>query len=453
MKSKNTVWQFFASVKLALATLLILAVTSVIGTLIKQGQPAQYYVDEYGPGLARLLEQCRLTEMYSAWWFVALLCLFAVNLIVCSIERLPGVWRQLKTDHLDIDHRQLQNMGTKHELETGLTVSAAAQQLKSAMAGAGWKNLRQSDRDGSTLLFAQKGAWTRLGVYVVHLSILIVLAGAIIGSLFGFQAYVFIPEGTSSNKIFLRKDKQPVALGYSLQCDWFQKSYYPNGMIRQYRADLTVVDPERPTPYKKSVIVNDPLSYRGLTYYVGDGFPMDEYFVMIRNQGTGAEKAFRVAPGTNLAWDEEAVTFRIDQVEHDQDGNALRANIRFLAGDSAEDTDFWLNNNGSVALRQPRGQYAFSYRQLYSALLLVTKDPGVLTVYVGFCLMVLGIAVSFFMSHRRIWVYLTPHGKAGTRILLCGASNKNKPGFTRRFEDLVVKLEQDASLTTDKKRR
>jgi cytochrome c biogenesis protein len=289
-------------------------------------------------------------------------------------------------------------------------------------------------------------------VYIVHLSILIVLVGAIIGSLFGFQAYVFIPEGTSSSNIYLRKDKQPVALGYALQCDWFEKSYYPNGMIKQYRADLSVIDPELETPYTKSVVVNDPLSYRGLNFYVGDGFPMDEYFVVIRNQRTLTEQAFRVAPEQDVSWKGSAETFRIAQVERDEEGNALRAKIRFGAENSVESSDLWINNQGTVTLRQKDGQYTFTYRQLYSTLLLVTKDPGVVTVYFGFCLMVLGLAISFFMSHRRIWVYITPRGKSGAQILVGGGSNKNKPGFAKRFEDLITALEQDTTLTVSKQK-
>lgn len=451
-KTKNTVWRFFASVKLALATLITLAITSIIGTLIKQGQPDTYYVEEYGQSLARLFEQLSFTEMYSAWWFVALLCLFAVNLIVCSIERLPNVWRQMKADNLAIEVRQLESMGTSQRLEAGLAVSAAAQQLKLVMAKAGWKTPRQLNRDGTTLFAVQKGAWTRLGVYIVHLSILIVLVGAIIGSLFGFQAYVFIPEGTSTSNIYLRKDKQPVALGYALQCDWFEKSYYANGMIKQYRADLSVIDPERQTPYTKSVIVNDPLSYRGLNFYVGDGFPMDEYFVVIRNQKTLAEQAFRIAPEQDIPWKGSTGTFRIAQVERDEEGNALRAKISFGTENSSESSDFWINNQGTVTLRQQDGSYTFTYRQLYSTLLLVTRDPGVMTVYFGFCLMVLGLVISFFMSHRRIWVYITPHSKSGSQILVSGGSNKNKPGFTRRFEALILALEQDAKLSVSKKK-
>ena len=432
--------------------MIILAITSIIGTLIKQGQPDTYYVEEYGPGLARLFEQLSFTEMYSAWWFVALLCLFAANLVVCSIERLPGVWRQMRADNLAIETRQLESMSTKHQAETNISVSAASEQLKVILSNAGWSSPSQLNREGATLYAAQKGAWTRLGVYIVHLSILIVLVGAIIGALFGYQAYVFIPEGTSASNIYLRKDKQPIALGYTLQCDWFEKSYYPNGMIKQYRADLSVMDPEREAPYKKSVIVNDPLSYRGLTFYVGDGFPMDQYFVVIRNQRTGTEQAFRVAPEQDVSWNSSSEAFRIDQVDYDEDGNALRAKFSFGPENSASRSEIWINNQGTVTLNQEDGQYTFSYRQLYSTLLLITKDPGVMTVYVGFCLMVLGLAISFFMSHRRIWVYIAPRGKSGAQILVSGSSNKNKPGFAKRFENLIVAIEQDATLKVSRKK-
>jgi cytochrome c biogenesis protein len=451
--TKNSIWRFFASVKLALATLIILAITSIIGTLIKQGQPETYYVEEYGSALARLFEQLSLTEMYSAWWFVALLCLFAANLVVCSIERLPGVWRQMKADNLALEVSQLASMGTRHQVETRLDVSAAAERLQVIMAKSGWSSPRQLDRDGTTLLAAQKGAWSRLGVYIVHLSILIVLGGAIIGSLFGFQAYVFIPEGTSSSNIYLRKDKQPIALGYELQCDWFEKSYYPNGMIKQYRADLTVIDPEREAPFTKSVIVNDPLSYRGLTFYVGDGFPMEQYFVVIRNQRTGTEQAFRVVPELDVPWKGSTETFRIDEVEYDQDGNTLRAKFRFGPQDSVASPEIWIKNQGTAKLPQQEGQYELTYRQLYSTLLLVTKDPGVMAVYFGFCLMVLGLVISFFMSHRRIWVYIAPNAQNGTRILAAGSSNKHKPSFARRFDAFIEELQKDPLLSLSSKKK
>ena len=359
----------------------------------------------------------------------------------------------MKADNLALEVSQLASMGTRHQVETRLDVSAAAERLQVIMAKSGWSSPRQLDRDGTTLLAAQKGAWSRLGVYIVHLSILIVLGGAIIGSLFGFQAYVFIPEGTSSSNIYLRKDKQPIALGYELQCDWFEKSYYPNGMIKQYRADLTVIDPEREAPFTKSVIVNDPLSYRGLTFYVGDGFPMEQYFVVIRNQRTGTEQAFRVVPELDVPWKGSTETFRIDEVEYDQDGNTLRAKFRFGPQDSVASPEIWIKNQGTAKLPQQEGQYELTYRQLYSTLLLVTKDPGVMAVYFGFCLMVLGLVISFFMSHRRIWVYIAPNAQNGTRILVAGSSNKNKPPFARRFDAFIEELQKDPLLSLSSKKK
>ena len=455
-KPKNAVWRFFASVKLALVTLIVLAAVSIIGTLIKQGQPPTFYVEEYGQGLARVFEQLNLTEMYSAWWFIALLCLFAVNLLVCSIERLPGVWRRITNDGLDIDPGQLEKMESTLRVDTRLAVNAAAERVRAILAGAGWKKLGQADRNGSILFAGQKGAWTRLGVYIVHLSIMIILIGAIIGSLFGYQAYVFIPEGTSSSNIYLRKDKQPVPLGYDLRSEWFEKTFYPNGMIKQYRTELTVLDQDLAEPYRKIVFVNEPLTYQGHTFYVGDAFPMDEYFVVIRNLETGAEQAFRVPPERDVAWQGTPVSFRILELDRNEEGIARRAKVRFGPEPLADNEGFWINDKATVTIRQQDGEYSFTYRQLYSTLLLVTKDPGVLTVYFGFCLMVVGLAVSFFMSHRRIWVHIAPHGKSGAQILVGGGSNKNKPGFARRFEDLVNLLQQEQDGTfkpPDRKKR
>jgi cytochrome c biogenesis protein len=447
-KTKNTIWRFFASVKLALITLIILATISIIGTLIKQGQPADYYVGEYGQDLARLFEQLNFTSMYSAWWFVALLCLFAINLVVCSIERLPGVWRLVAAETLDIESRQIERMGSTHRIETGLTTSAAAERINLLLVDAGWRKPRRADRDGSTLYAVQKGAWTRFGVYIVHLSILIILTGAIIGSVFGFQAYVFIPEGASTSEIYLRKNKEPVPLGFQLQNDWFERSFYPNGMIKQYRVDLSVIDPQRPGPLKKSVMVNDPLTYRGLTFFVGDGFPMNEYLVRAQNRHTGIEQWLRASPEQEVVWQGQAFSFRIEELEFDEDGNALRARFEFDPG-----SVLWIDSNRPVNVWKAGEEYTVSYRQLNSTLLLVTKDPGVLTVYIGFFLMVLGLAISFFMSHRRIWVHIAPNGKSGAKIMIGGSSNKNKPAFARRFEEFVAILSKDKKLYPRNKKK
>jgi cytochrome c biogenesis protein len=437
-KAKHPAWRFFASVKLALITLIVLAVTSIIGTLIQQGEVPSYYVQEYGPNLARIFELLDITNMYGSWWFVTLLCLFAINLVVCTIERLPRVWRLVTLDNLSIDTRQLEKMRFTHRVDASLPAAAAADRICRIMGRAGWRNQRRhEDGEGSILLFAQQGAWTRLGVYIVHLSVLVILAGSITGTFFGFKAYVFLSEGRSTDKVFRQENREAVPLGFEVQCDRFENTYYPNGMLKQYRVYLTVLDPERGTPYQKSIVVNDPLTYRGITFYAVDSYPADEFFVVIRNRTTAMEQVFRVPPEREAVWPGTAVSFRIEELQRDQDGAVLQAKIRFTADAAAEPSFYWLHDRDTVTIQQSGQEFSISFRQLYSNLLRVTKDPGVPIVYFGCILILVGLAISFFLFHRRVWVTITPKGEREARILVSGISNKHKSAFERRFRKLV----------------
>lgn len=439
-KVKNSIWRFFASVKLALTALIVLAATSIIGTLIKQAQEPSYYVQTFGANLARFFEVTGISNMYSSWWFIALLCLFAVNLVVCSIERLPRVWRLMTADNLQIDAKQLETMRFTHRTSSALPVSATVERIRSMLIGEGWKNTRQLTGPDSTLLFAHKGAWTRLGVYVVHLSILIILIGAVTGKIFGYKAYVFLPEGVATDKVFLQKNQQPIPLGFELQCDRFEQTLYPNGMLKEFRTDLTVLDQQGTPSYHKSIIVNDPLSYRGLTFYEVDYFPMAEFFVTLRSRSSGQEQEFLVPPEKDIAWKANNISFRIEEVKQDGEGALQQAKIRFSADDGAGLSIFWLQNNGTETIRQKDQEFTFSIRQRHSVLLLVTKDPGVRVVYTGCILMLFGLAIVFFLYHRRIWVRITPGSVQDSSILLSGASNKNKSAFEVVFRHLAERL-------------
>lgn len=444
-KEKNAVWRLLASVKLALITLFILSAASIIGTVIKQKQAPGFYVEEYGETLANLFEVLSLTDMYASWWFLALMALFAVNLVVCSIERLPGVWRLVRLDNLAADLDQLGKMGVTHRVEAPLAVEAAAVRLREHLAGAGWGSPARRDRDGAVLLFAQKGHWSRLGVYVVHLSILVIIAGAVIGKTLGYKAYVFLPEGRATTQVFLQGSAERVPLGFELQSDNFQRSYYPNGMIREYRTDLTVVDPQRTDPLHKSIVINDPLNYRGITFYHGDPYPLEEYYVVIREDATGREHAFRIPAQRDIPWQGTDVSFRVEELRSEADGMVRQARIHFSDG-RGEPSLFWMNDRGTVSIARTDGNYTFSFRQLYSTLLLVNKDPGVWVVWTGCILMLVGLAMSFGFAHRRLWVLVAPH-KQGAQILVSGNSNKQRPAFESRFKELVEWIKQDPTFS------
>lgn len=95
-----------------------------------------------------------------------------------------------------------------------------------------------TEHNGEYHLFAQKTAWCRLGVYVVHLSILVIFIGAIIGSLAGYKGYVTIVEGTSVNA-FEGRNGQKMPLGFEVLCEKFNVEFYATGApkIQKYVDD------------------------------------------------------------------------------------------------------------------------------------------------------------------------------------------------------------------------
>ncbi|MEJ2691270.1 MAG: cytochrome c biogenesis protein ResB [Deltaproteobacteria bacterium] len=270
------------------------------------------------------------------------------------------------------------------------------------------------------------------------MSILIILIGAITGTLFGLKAYVYLPEGRATNKVFLQKNQAPVPLGFELRCDRYFRSYYPNGMIKQYRLVLTVLDPEHQTTFRKSTIVHDPLSYRGFTFYQADSYPMKKFFVEINNRTTGMEQLFRASPGRKVVWPGTGISFRIEDLKRDKAGELREAKVSLSVDPTAKPSVFWIKDKGTVTIGQSGKEFTISLRQLYSNLLLVIKDPGILIVYAGCILMLVGLAISFFLSHQRMWVRITTgKGQQGSQVLISGTSNKNKPAFERRFQALV----------------
>ena len=78
---------------------------------------------------------------------------------------------------------------------------------------------------------------------------------------------------------------------------------------------------------------------------------------------------------------------------------------------------------------------------MYATGLQVAKDPGVWVVYIGCGLMMLGLFMAFFMSHKRIWLYRHVDGDSST-LYLSGSANKNKAGFTKIFNDLEKRIDQ-----------
>lgn len=446
-KTENVAWRFFASVKLALFTLLVLATTSIIGTLIPQKNPAEFYIETFGQRTAQLFQILDVPNMYNSWWFIALLLLFSINLIVCTIDRLPNVWQMVMMNNLDTDLERLEKMPHRQVFYASGDATALAGVSASLLAKCGWK-AQEETKPTASLLFSQKHAWSRLGVYAVHLSILFIFAGAIIGSLFGFKAGIMIPEGGSTSAVYETGSEKTIPLGFTVQCDDFNVSYYADGRTpKEFRSTLKIIDSSSTKPpLIKNIIVNDPLIYKGITFYQSSYEPMQGFNVAIINKTTDARHSFQIPFGQKIPWPGTEIGFGvINQEVRSRMGDINKLKVWFHDG-QGEPIIFWMDNNTTQTISSPSATYEFQASQIYATGLQVAKDPGVWTVYAGCTLMLIGLYVAFFLSHRRVWVYIVQEESANRcRILVCGASNKNKLAFEKEFTALVECFTQDST--------
>jgi cytochrome c biogenesis protein len=87
--------------------------------------------------------------------------------------------------------------------------------------------------------------------------------------------------------------------------------------------------------------------------------------------------------------------------------------------------------------------YTFFLEKLenrYYTGLQVSRDPGVSLVWVGCFMMVGGFFVTFFTSHKRVWVRVIK-SKVKTRISVAGRANKNPIGMERELEQVTSELQ------------
>ncbi len=440
MNKKNPIFSFFSSVKLALFTLCLLALTSIIGTVIPQKESIAWYTQNYSETTARIFQVLSIPDMYNSWWFLGLLTLLSVNLIVCSIDRFPGVWKQVKADNLATDLKRLPKMRLKANWASDKSEESLATTLTNSLANKGWK-AKQRKRDNSLLLFAQKGAMTRTGVYIVHASILVIFIGAIIGELYGFKASVMLPETQETNTVFETGTGKSIDLGFSVRCDRFDIEFYDSGMPKAYKSKLTVTEGGKVTQVKH-IVVNDPLTYNGITFYQSSYQGYQDFLLTITDQASGTSDTVSLSfqKQQNLTNNNA----RIGIINAEAMGQSISKMKVWFKDDKGPASTFWINAGDQVTVERSDKKYTIAGKQMYATGLQIAKDPGVWVVYIGCGLMILGLFVAFFMSHRRIWLLITKENDE-TTVLMSGSANKNKTGFETIFGTLSTGLEADTS--------
>ncbi|MBI9073952.1 MAG: cytochrome c biogenesis protein ResB [Desulfatibacillum sp.] len=441
---------FFASVKLSIFLLLTVAATSVIGTLIPQEASLREHYQNFGPTLFRIFDTLGFFNVYQAKWFQFLLGLLAFNLIVCTLKRFPITWKLVTGVTPGFSQGKFNSIKEKHQF----TLKMSAQQAQATVLDIVRKRFRTvtEGREGEAFtVYGEKGRWTRMGFYLIHMAFLLILLGAIIGSVFGFSGYVHIPEGESVQSVENKQHEQEMALPFTIKCDSFSLDYYEGTRsISEFTSFVTIIEPGK-EPWQTTIRVNHPLRLHGINLYQST-YDISQHSGTIDVQFTDPETGNSETVTTTitqmspLPFDKGSfmITEYIEHLRsrdgHDM-GPAARMHMFSENGPPAVfmmpvgEPDFMQNKMG-LDVRVIQGEVT----PIYVTGLKVTKDPGVWVVYAGFILILVGCLVTFFMAHQQLYIKISPKGNRSF-VEIGGTANKNPQGFEERTRRIARRIE------------
>ncbi|MDO8281595.1 MAG: cytochrome c biogenesis protein ResB [Thermodesulfovibrionia bacterium] len=474
------IWNFCASIKLAIVVLLLLAITSIVGTVLPQEDAkaiqflAKVVGDNTAPTLYNIFVTLDFMDMYHAWWFKLLLFVFCINLIVCSLDKLPRVWHIIQTPLHPLEEHVIKNLQIKKELKVKASIQVARDEFLNTLKSKKYQPLEATEGD-SVQMYSQKGRYTRLGVYIVHLSILLIFVGALVGAQFGFDGYLNLPEGSSSGSIYTF-DGKTIPLDFMVKCNWYNTTYYEGSYRPQeFQSELVVIEDGKEV-LTKAIEVNDPLTYKGITFYQSNyGSALQMYpnisyypssfgkipiglgaFILNMTPEGGQPQTIRLQygesfqiPGTGI---KGTIADFSPALSRDPGTNILYTfddqmmepaiAIQIEEPGKAPYTGWFLQRHPETWLLDGGHSIEFvEYWGMEYTGLQVSKDPGVWIIYLACIIMSLGLYVTFFMSNKKIWVRLV-NEKNSVSILIGGSATKNRLSFEQEIESILSKTSE-----------
>lgn len=450
----------FASVRFTIGICILLAAVSLLGTVVPQGLDPREYTARYGEFPGRILTGLGIADLYHSWGFILLLCVLAINLLACTGKRFPAVWRSLRRDPSVPSDATFEGWRNVDRFSVGLREGWA-----DTLAETLTRTLGKPRRDavlssGDRVFLFERNRVSRMGPYLVHVSILIILAGALVGALFGFKGNMILPEGASDNGVRLKRVNERHTLDFHIRCNRFEVEFYPNGTPREYRSEVSILDRDGQTVIRDADIrVNHPLTFRGITFYQSTYGELSSVVLDVLERETGEHVRLEVEPRTPFPLPGESgdrgwvVKFvpnmrippqMVAMTRFDRSDLGPAVQVSVFSRETGFGEPFWVLKDSSEPEETREGRYHFkldSFRSVPYTGLQVAYDPGTPLVWAGCILLIIGFVISFLLDHEVLWVSAA-EGKDGRRVevRVAGRVARHPGSYAERFAERVAGL-------------
>jgi cytochrome c biogenesis protein len=442
-------WNLLTSMRSAMVVMLAMAILGLVGTLVIQVPPgiaadpaakADWLAGvrpRYG-AWTDVLDRLQLFSVFGSIWFRGLVALLASGLIACMIRRAPRLWHLATQPRVTVGDGFFAHARQHDEI----VVRGDAADLTTRVVGVFGRRRHRVlvEDDGAVNFYADRFRWAPFGSLIGHLGIVVILAGAIVGSVLGFRDNTFmIAEGSTA--------AVPSGEGLSIKLVSFEDAYYADtGAPADYASDLVLYQ-DGAEVLRHTARVNDPLRYGDFSFY------QSFYGAAALISVTDANAAVLYSDGVSLAWataedDRRLGTFTIRSEDMAvwivgtyggddplvKPGQVRVETYRAGTGDPIDQKTI----DQGLATEVSGLTFTFG-RELQFTGLSVSRDPGAIFVWIGSLLLIGGFTIGFLFPHRRVWgrLVLRSEGVGTLSVAIAGRPGRS---VDRSFADLVTDL-------------
>lgn len=420
----QTLFRLFANLKFSIFILLLISLSSIIGTVIEQDQLIEVYKLNYPSTnpLFGVLSWDRILyfgfdHVYKTWWFLSLIFLFACSLVLCSfLQQLPvlKIARRCQFFRTTNSFSKLKN--------SAILTDFSFSKILSTIQIQGYSIFQQKN-----MVYCYKGLIGRIGPIIVHFSMILILIGTIIGSLFGFKGQEIVPKTENFHiQNIISNGRFSIIPKRSARLNDFWITYTKNKTISQFYSDISILDSKGNETKRKTISVNYPFVDEGIYYYQTDWDLLALRFQNIQNQiieyplisGFQTQEKIWLTWISNNQLSEDGILLLINNLEgycsiYDTEG-------QFLGNLEINET---LNFNSPIKFAEI----------LSSTGLQVKTDPGIPFIYLGFLFLMISTLLSY-ITYSQVWII-----QRNAQLFVGGTTNRALFDFELEFFKFVKK--------------
>ncbi|CAJ0706677.1 cytochrome c biogenesis protein ResB [Ralstonia holmesii] len=295
--------ELLSSMRFAISLLTVIAIASVIGTVLKQNDPYPNYVNQFGPFWADVFRSLTLPTVYSAWWFLLILAFLVVSTSLCIVRNAPKMLADMRSWRENVREGSLRAFHHRDEFDSPADTATVTARLAALAQNRGFRIKAFAREGGATLITAKAGAGNKIGYILAHTAIVVICIGGLldgdmmiraqmwfggkspikgnavisdIGSEHrlsasnpGFRGNAFVPEGSSVSTAILNIADGALIqdLPFMITLKKFTVEHYSTGMPKLFASDIVVTDRRTGKQTAARVEVNKPFVYDGVAIY------------------------------------------------------------------------------------------------------------------------------------------------------------------------------------------